>query len=188
VLARGEIEAPTELTVAEFMLACLQRAQAGLRRKSIDELEDLLAYCVKIPRELWPPEVARFVDGRMLPRNKMRAKVRRLVDWTKLPRGRMRSSRADRARFYRNPNRVAAHLASIYLAERFSRLGKSRKRGRPRKGESPEGMYKVAALEAAAVMIRRLRHIDRRKYVNVDIIKELLKRGRTRRPADRFDW
>jgi len=40
-----------ELTVEGLMLAALRLAKRGLRRRSIDEFEELLELCFKLPRD-----------------------------------------------------------------------------------------------------------------------------------------
>jgi hypothetical protein len=157
----------TELTVEDVMLAALRLAKVGLRRKSIDEVEGLLEWCRGIPRENWPRGVAEFVDR------------------FKRHRGRMRSKQADTRRFYSDPNHVAAHLAAFYVAELRRRPGKSKRR--PYKVELANGeivtVYEAAARKAAAKVDSSLQRARQRKRVNIDVVKSLLKRGRTKRPA-----
>jgi hypothetical protein len=175
----------SELTVQEFMLSALAGAEAGLRRRSVDELESLLEYCFTIPRHQWPVEVARFIEARLLAPAKMRAKVRRRVEWTRLPRGRLRSKKADLERFYRDPNRIAAHLAAHYAAKFRGRPRKSKRQ--PYKiqlGDKLTTVHDAAVNAAAAVVDVSLRLAGKHRRVNVGVVKELLRRGRTRRPID----
>jgi hypothetical protein len=187
----GEEFAPgvKEFTIQDMMLGLLRLAKAGLRRNSVDELERLIEYCIQIPREQWPPEVARFVDRRMLPRNKMRAKVSRLVDWFKRPPFRMRSRRADLGRFYSSQNHIAAHLASLYIAKWRRSPGKSKRQG-PYKVQLADGRkittHDAAVRRAVDEVNSSLRHAGSSQQARVDTVKELVRRGRTRRPATRL--
>ena len=113
----------------EFLLAALWSAKRGLRRRSIDEFEKLLEFCFKLSRDLWPPEVARFLDRRVLPPDKWRPKVRRRVEWFKRPAHRMRSRQADLDLLPSDPNHMAAHWAALYIKESRGKHGKSKRRG-----------------------------------------------------------
>jgi hypothetical protein len=176
---KAAVESPgwgKELTVQDVMLAALRLAKVGLRRKSIDEVEGLLEWCRGVPRENWPRGVAEFVDR------------------FKRHRGRMRSKQGDMRRFYSDPNHVAAHLAAFYVAELRRRPGKSKRRPYKvvRSGEILT-VHEDAARRAAAVVdsslaaadasLRRAGRRPRGKRVNVDVVKSLLKRGRTKRPT-----
>jgi hypothetical protein len=96
------------LTISDFLLTMLRSARAGVRRKRIDELNELREYLLMMPpehRHLVPPEVVRFM-------------VR-----FKRARGRMRSRQADINRFWSNPNRVAAFLAASHVKKLRERHG-----------------------------------------------------------------
>lgn len=175
-----------ELNVREFLLAALWSAKRGLRRRSIDEFEKLLEFCFKLSRDLWPPEVARFLDRRVLPPDKWRPKVRRRVEWFKRPAHRMRSRQADLDLFYSDPNHMAAHWAALYIKELRGKHGKSKRRGQ----------YKVSLEDGSKITIRELavrRAIDQvnsalgrsrsTKRAHFDIVYELVKHDRTKRPT-----
>jgi hypothetical protein len=125
-----------ELTVQDYLLAGLFNARAGLRRKSIDEVKELFDKCRQFPRDQWPPEVERFI--RRIERR--RGRLRRGS-------GRLRSRMEDSNRFWRSPNRIAAHFASIYVKELRGAQGKSKKRG-PYKIEASGGVRKTISNEA----------------------------------------
>jgi hypothetical protein len=97
-----------ELRDEDMLLAALQNAKNGLRRKSIDEVHELFEWAKGTDRRYWPAEVARFI-----------ARFRR-------PRGRMRSHKKDVERFRRNPNRVAAFLAAKHVQSLQKSQGKRR--------------------------------------------------------------
>jgi len=88
-----------EIRIEDMLLVALRDAMNGLRRNSIDEVDELFDWIKCIDNKDLPPEVARFVDR------------------FKRPRGRMRSRQADIDRFWSDPNRVAAMLAADYAKE-----------------------------------------------------------------------
>jgi hypothetical protein len=87
-----------ELTLEDLLLAALASAHHAQRNNSIDEVRDLFDYCSRIPKEKLPPEVVRFLSR------------------YKRPRGRQYSERQLSKNFYNDPNRMAAHIAAIYVA------------------------------------------------------------------------
>src|SRR5262249_21756899 len=88
-----------ELRIEDILLAALHDARNGLRRNSIDEVDELFDWMKCVDYKDLPPEVARFVER------------------FKRPLGRMRSRQADIDRFWSDPNRVAAMLAADYVKE-----------------------------------------------------------------------
>jgi hypothetical protein len=88
-----------ELRIEDILLVALRDARNGLRRNSIDEVDELFDWIKCVDYKDLPPEVARFVER------------------FKRPRGRMRSRQADIDRFWSDPNRVAAMLAADYANE-----------------------------------------------------------------------
>ena len=174
-----------ELTVQEFLLSALRLAKLGLRRHSIDEFEQLLEFCFTLGRNHWPPEVARFLDRRILPPSMRRPKVRRRVEWFKRPAHRMRSKQDDLDRFYGDPNHLAAHLAMIFIAEMRGGNHRSKRKG-PYKVQLADGS-KVPVSSAA--VRRAIDQVDSTflyagstKRANEKVVKELVRKGRTRRP------
>jgi len=152
-----------ELTVQEMMLTSLMRARAGLKQKNIDEIEMLFNDCRRYPRELWPPEVARFVDRHKCQHGPLRFKR---------PRGRMRSARTTRKRFSRDPNRIAAELAALFVIELRSSRRKPKRFGpykvRSADGLMPRNVHSEAVRRAVAIV----------KKANPAMVKELLRKGR----------
>jgi hypothetical protein len=57
-----------ELRWEDIALVFLRDAKNGLRRNSLDEVEDLFEYINRFPRDQWPTEVARLVDRYKRPR------------------------------------------------------------------------------------------------------------------------
>jgi hypothetical protein len=163
-----------EITVRDFVLEKLRRAKNGLRRNSIDELEALVAFCQDLPREDWPPELAAFVRRRF-----ERGPDGRLV--FKRPPHRMRSRRRAFARWFHDPNHIVANFAAQEIARMRGTIGKRLKR---------RGSYKLTdGMSITEVAIRRA--LDRYnanpgyqsgKVVNIDVVKSLVRRGRTKRP------
>jgi hypothetical protein len=199
-----------EANVQDFLLASLRLAKAGLRRRSIDQFEDLLEFCVQIPRQQWPPEVTCFVDRLILPRHRKRFerfseilniprkhrapeiaryadwRIRRLVDWFKRPPHRTRSARANASRFWGDPNHVAAHFAALYIADR-------RPKGRgPYKIARDDGTKHTvtdAAVRRAIDEVNRSLRLTRSTHrADFKMVKELVRRSRTKRPSDRLSW
>jgi hypothetical protein len=170
---KAAVELPgwgTQLTVQDMMMAALRLAKAGLRRKSIDELEELFEWCRRISRENWPPPVAGFVDR------------------FNRPRGRMRSNQADMRRFHSDPNRIAAHLASLYIAEWRHRPGRSKRMG-PYKINAENGSKVTIHKEAVRRAIDKVKSSSLRlarpprHVLRVDVVESLVRRGRTKRPT-----
>ena len=163
-----------EITIRDVLWEKLRRAKNGLRRNSIDELEALVAFLRYFPRDDWPPELDAFVRRRF-----ERAPDSRLV--FKRPRHRMKSRRRAFARWFHDPNHIAAHFAAQEIARMRGTIGKRSKR---------RGSYKLAdGMSITEVAIRR--GVDRYnanpgyrsgKLVNIDVVKTLVRRGRTKRP------
>jgi hypothetical protein len=109
-----------------------------------------------------------------------------MADWLKLPRGRghgrMRSKRAELDRFHSDPNRVAAHLAAIYVAKLRGRRGKSNRRG-PYKVLLKNGSKITTHDWALQRAVKQVNSSFRSRQARVDIVKELVRRGRTQRPT-----
>jgi hypothetical protein len=179
-----------ELRWEDMALVFLRDAKNGLRRNSLDEVEDLFDFINRFPRDQWPAEVARFVDR------------------YKRPRG-VRSSREMEDRFYSDPNRVAAALAAdIVAAWRDDWALHHPKRHMPHRVKSKrDGTTVTIHNMAISAAVRRVNanwqaaHMDdrkaagyrvddhlRRRTAKVDIVKELLRRARTARPARRSKW
>jgi hypothetical protein len=163
-----------ELTVQDMMLEALRTARTGLRRKSIDEYEDLLDYCRNFPRELWPPEVARFIDT-----------------FKRRP-GRMRSTRKVSEKFYGDPDRMAAEIAATFVAEWRHPSGRKPRRLGPYKVRCADGEMRTIHAEAVRQAVTVVNHshfykVFRREFsggrkANPERVKELLRKGR-RKPS-----
>jgi hypothetical protein len=184
-----------ELTVQEFMLTALARAEDGLRRRSIDELEMLIEMLNDwrrvIPREKLPPEVVEFVRRRFKHvRGRLYFKRPRSArDGSR--RGRMRSRRRDHWRFSRDPDRIAAHFAALYIAELRRRPGKPKRRG-PYKVLLADGSkvttHKAAVQRAVDKVNSSLRHARSSRRVRTEVVEELVRRGRTKCPESLLKW
>ena len=162
-----------ELTAQELMLCALD----GARGRDLDDRDYLLNLCRIIPRKDWPSPVAAFFDEVILPRSQWRRKkVYRLSDLTKRPRGRPVSRLDEVRRFWRDPNRIAAHLASNIV--RKLRGGHDGASPRRYKIDLPDGGKRSVHDEAVRLAAERLA----RRKINPEVVKELLRRGRTHRP------
>jgi hypothetical protein len=62
-----------ELRIEDILLVALHDARNGLRRNSIDEVDELFEDLKRIDRKHWPPEVARFVARFKRPSHRMRS-------------------------------------------------------------------------------------------------------------------
>jgi hypothetical protein len=105
VRAPDEMAGVKELTIEEFLLAMLRRAEEDLRRNCVDGLVDLVEYCRHIPQkhaEHVPPEVVAFLRLFFKPGRDGRLRF-------KQPLG-MASFRRRFLRWQRDPNYVAAAL------------------------------------------------------------------------------
>jgi hypothetical protein len=162
-----------QITIREFLLEGLRDARDGLRRKSSDDLDELIARCEIFGRAQWPPEVTRFFQA------------------YKRPRGRMRSERSQMKRFLSDPNRVAAaYAADLIDGLRQRPVGKSKRYG-PYK--TPVGKGAKSKLSAHAVRLA-VEYVNKNyKYpefgdrkANSDSVTEMVRRGRGRYPP--FDW
>jgi len=106
----------------------------------------------------------------------------------------MRSEQADMRRFYGDPNRLAAHVAATYVAEWRSKPGKSKRLG-PCKVRADDGskltMHEAAVQRAVYEVNRSVakanssRDVPVLRPARVEVVKELVRRGRTRRPTSR---
>jgi hypothetical protein len=160
-------------TIGEFLLEALRDAQDGLRRKSIDEVDEFIARCEIFGRAQWPPEVARFVDT------------------YKRPRGRMRSEQGQVKRFFGDPNRVAAAYAADLIDDLRQRPTGKPKRYGPYKIPTENGLKsKISAYAVRkAVEYVNKNYKDREfgdRKAHPNIVAEMLRRGRGRYPP--FDW
>jgi hypothetical protein len=157
----------------KFMLTTLKEARVGLRQRNIDAVEKLFVLSLALPREQWPLGVARFLDQ------------------FKRPRGRTPSTRQDIERFSRDPNHLAAHLASLWVAKLRS-TSESSKRCGPYKINLADGKKRTivdASVELAVAEINsRYRFFLGRRKAHPEMVKELVRRGRTKHPASRFLW
>jgi hypothetical protein len=174
------VKAVKEATLREFLLALLRSARAGLRRKSIDEVNQLREICTTIPpehRHLVPPEVVRFLAG------------------FKRKRGRMRSKQAEMDAFWQSPNRVAAAIAASIVADLRGTSGRRSKRKGPhvlkdgKERLAPSGrqlsgtrIYDEAIREAKLHLPPWLRG----KRVDDEVVRRHLEHGRVEFPADPF--
>jgi hypothetical protein len=158
------VEAVEELTVQEVLLAVLDLAEAGLQRGSIDELERLIEWLRFVPWQQWPPEVVEFVRHQF---KRVGGKLR-----FKRPRGRMHSTRLDQWRFCQDPNRIAA--VNYIAGRRHHRSGKLKEQ------------LQRAIDEVNAHPAFRAR-TDPKEKASIEVVRELLRRGRGKRPAGRFD-
>ena len=160
-----------ELTAQELMLCALD----GAKGRDLDDRDYLLSFCRIIPRKEWPPPVAAFFDQVILPPSQWRRKkVYRLSDLTKRTRGRPVSRLDEIKRFWRDPNRIAAHLASNIV--RNLRGGHDPASPRRHKIELPDGSKRPVQDEAVRLAIEKLAP---QMKANPDRVKDLLRRGRT---------
>jgi hypothetical protein len=151
-----------EYTSKEFLLGFFALAREGLRKKSIDELTQLKKMVLRFPREEIPPEIITFLKA-----------YRR-------PRGTMKSKQRDVDRFHSDPNRIAAHWASLFVEKK----------------KAVSGAYKVinaagsrvtlhdwAVQEAVDLVNKSCERAGLRRKARSEAVKVLLRKGRTSRPT-----
>jgi hypothetical protein len=178
-----------ELRWEDMALLFLRDAKNGLRRNSLDEVEDLFDFINRYPQDQWPAEVARFVDR------------------YKRPRG-VRTSRETEDRFTSDPNRVAAAYAARLVEHwRDDWARNHSKRPMPHKmTRKVDGARVTLHNMAVSAAVRRINaawraHMEdreaagywvddhlRRRTANADTVKELLRHGRTAWPKPPSKW
>jgi|ERR1700733_10182783 hypothetical protein len=168
-----------ELTIQELMLSAFD----GAKGRDMDERGYLLKLCTVIPRNDWPPQIAACLDEILLPDDRRPKKYLRFVDLTKRSRGRPLSRETKSKQFWYDPNHVAAFLAFGIVKELRRRPHTA---VRPYKVEISDGskrsVHDEAVRRAVEIVGRSLRHLGSRKKVNVAVVRDLLRRGRTHPP------
>jgi uncharacterized protein (UPF0248 family) len=163
-----------ELTVEDL----LDRAEA----RDMDEQEYLLRLCSVVPLDE-RPKVAAFLDGILLPPHQRPLKVSRLVELTKRRRGRPLSRQTTSKRFWGDPNHVAALLASEIVKKLRQYPDEAVSRYKIKISDGTKRLVRDEALRQAVEQVARsLRLIGSQRKVNVDVVEDLLRRGRTRPP------
>jgi hypothetical protein len=161
-----------EMRVEDMLLAFLRSAKNGLRRKSIDEVNELFAYAKNLAkhfdRSRWPAEVLRFMS-----------RFRR-------PRGRMRSRQADLRRFWANPNRVAALLATERV--RSLQMAQGKRRYKIRLSDGSTSTVSGEAVRRAVTTVNKSNRFGTRR-ADKKQVAHILARGKRRvnPPRDPFD-
>jgi hypothetical protein len=178
-----------EIGLEDMLLVRLQGAKNALRRKDLDEIDDFFEYVTSFPRELWPVEVARFVDR------------------YKRPRG-LRSKKERAERFFSNPNRVAAEYAARLVKHwRDDWARNNPKRPMPHKVRRKFDGARITlhnmavwaavrrinegwkdAMDARELAGHRVDDAIRRRIARPEIVKDLLRRGRTACPRPPSKW
>jgi hypothetical protein len=173
-----------EYTIQEHLLAVLDIAKADLRRRRIDGLENLIEYCNHVPHELWPPELVQFVLRRFKRTPDNRGHFKR-------PPHRLKSRRQDWWHFSRDPNRVAAHFAALYIAKLRRKSGKPKRYG-PYKVQRADGSKDGIVLSAVRRAVNEInahpayaRGVQRAR---VEAVKALVRHGRTKFPTSGLKW
>jgi hypothetical protein len=164
-----------ELTLDDLLETMVQQAEEDLQRNSIDGLEILIERLreLSLPPEQWQPreDVRRQVNEFM--NRHFRRVGGKLV--FKHPRGQLSSARRNWARFRANPNHIAAVLV---------RAEKEADRWHGRSGKPKQRLKRIVDKINARPVFR---DYPPEKQASTDNVRELLRRGRGKRPRNPYE-